>query len=98
MKYTPKPIDTSMIELPAGITELVERLAENTHNVWAAQRVADGWTYGSHRDDDQKTHPCLIPYDELPDSEKQYDRNTAMESLKAIIAFGYEIRSSSRHA
>jgi ryanodine receptor 2 len=91
-KYTPKPIDTSAIALPDDLAALTEKLAESTHDHWASQRLAEGWTYGEKRDDAAKTHPCLIPYRDLPESEKQYDRTTAMETLKAILALGYEIR------
>jgi hypothetical protein len=89
--YNPKPIDTSKIQLPSDIGELTERLAENAHDVWARQRLRDGWTYGERRDDASKKHPCLVPYDRLPDSEKEYDRRAAMESIKAILALGYQI-------
>jgi hypothetical protein len=91
MSYQPKPIDTSHVALPREISDLTERLAENSHDLWARQRLADGWTYGDRRDDEDKRHPCLIPYAELPDSEKVYDRNSAMETLKAIMALGYRI-------
>ena len=91
MPYTPKPIDTSAITLTPDILDLTERLAENTHDVWARQRLADGWTHGPARNDQEKKHPCLVPYAQLPESEKQYDRNTAMESIKAILALGYKI-------
>ena len=91
MTYTSKPIDTSVIIQPAELEELTERLAESIHDHWAAQRMADGWTYGESRDDKAKKHPCLIPYKDLPESEKQYDRTTAMETLKAVLALGYEI-------
>jgi hypothetical protein len=70
---------------------LTERLAEHSHDVWATQRIADGWTYGPKRDDATKKHPDLIPYAELPEPEKEYDRKAAMETLKAIIALGYRI-------
>lgn len=89
--YTPRPLDTSAIELPASLQTLLEKLAENTHEVWAAQRLKDGWTYGPQRDDTQKHHPCLIPYDQLPESEKAYDRQTAGEALKAVLSLGYVI-------
>jgi RyR domain len=91
MLYQPKPIDTSSITLPQDLSDLTERLAENAHDNWAKQRMADGWTHGSKRDDAKKEHPCLVPYAELPESEKQYDRNAAMETLKAIFALGYRI-------
>jgi hypothetical protein len=91
MPYTPKPIDTSAIKLTQDILDLTERLAENTHEVWARQRFADGWTPGPVRNDQEKKHPGLVPYADLPESEKEYDRNTAMETIKAILALGYKI-------
>lgn len=91
MKYIPNPIDTSNIELPKDILELCEKLAENTHEIWSKGRVEEGWVYGEKRDDSKKTTPCLVPYDELPESEKEYDRRTAIESLKLIVALGYKI-------
>jgi hypothetical protein len=90
-KYNPTPIDTSAVSLPASLSELMERLAENTHDVWAVARLAQGWTYGPARDDTNKKHPCLVPYDELPESEKEYDRKSASEALKAILTLGYRI-------
>ncbi len=89
--YTPKPIDTSNIELPKEITELTEKIAANVHENWAAERIADGWTYGEKRDDEKKTTPCLVPYDELPEREKDFDRITAIQSIKTILALGYKI-------
>lgn len=89
--YTPKPIDTSDAELSQELLELMERIAENVHEVWAEGRISQGWTYGEHRDDDKKTTPCLVPYDELPEEEKDYDRKTAMGTLKLILTLGYKI-------
>jgi ryanodine receptor 2 len=89
--YEPKPIDTSRVRLPDGITELIERLAENNHDIWAQQRLAEGWSYGPRRDDAKKQHPDLVSYGELPESEKEYDRATAVATLKAIVALGYRI-------
>ncbi len=89
--YQPRPIDTSAVSLPTELLALTERLAENAHDIWAQQRLAQGWTYGPQRDDATKQHPCLVPYADLPESEKEYDRRTAMETLKAIVALGYGI-------
>ena len=89
--YTPNPIDTSNTKLPDDLLGLIEKIAENVHDVWAAGRIADGWTYGETRDDTKKHHPCLVPYDELSDSERAYDRNTALETLRLIVALGYKI-------
>ncbi len=89
--YTPKPIDTSDIVLTEDIMELCELLSRNTHEVWSESRLKDGWSYGEERNDAQKQHPCLIPYDELPESEKEYDRNTSLQTLKLIVKLGYKI-------
>ena len=89
--YQPKPINTSDIRLSPEILELAEQLAKNVHEVWSAGRIADGWSYGNTRDDAAKTHPCLIPYEELSESEKAYDRNTALETLRLIVKLGYRI-------
>ena len=91
MNYNPKPIDTSDITLPINLLALTEAIAENVHNVWAVGRVEQGWTYGPVRDDVKKETPCLVPYSELPESEKEYDRNTAMETIKLILKMGYSI-------
>lgn len=89
--YTPKPIDTVNVELPAELLHLAEEIARNVHEVWAANRIKEGWTYGPSRDDSKKTHPCLVPYEQLPDSEKEYDRATSQETLKLILKLGFAI-------
>jgi len=89
--YQPKPIDLSGISLSADILALGEQLAENAHDVWAAQRMADGWCWGPQRDDASKRHPCLVAYAELPEAEKDYDRNAVQTTLKALLALGYQI-------
>jgi RyR domain len=91
MTYQPSPIVTADVTLPPPLVELTERLAEHAHDVWARERLAQGWTYGPRRDDAAKEHPCLVPYDQLAESEKQYDRNAALETLKAIRALGFTI-------
>lgn len=90
-KYIPDPLDISAVELDSGLLELTELLARNIHDVWARQRFSEGWTYGSERNDRTKQHPGLVPYEELPDTEKVYDRNTALETLKVIRLLGYEV-------
>ncbi|MGN0534278.1 MAG: RyR domain-containing protein [Eubacterium sp.] len=89
--YKPKPLDTSDIQLSPELLELTEKIAENVHDVWATGRIEQGWKYGKERNDALKTTPCLVAYSELPDSEKEYDRNTALETLKLIIKLGYKI-------
>ena len=81
----------SQIELPEELNELREALAENAHDVWAVERIAQGWTYGPKRDDDKKETPCMVPYSQLPESEKKFDRDMAESSLKLVKAVGYEI-------
>ena len=90
-KYVPQPIDTSHVTLPREMEELTEVLARNTHEIWSRHRMADGWHKGDARNDERKLHPSLIPYEELSESEKKYDRATAMETLKAILALGFRI-------
>ena len=89
--YTPNPIDTSEVEPSKEMQDLTELLAKNTHDVWAYGRIAQGWTYGEQRNDEKLETPCLVPYEELPDSEKDYDRKTALETIKVIIKLGYRI-------
>ena len=89
--YKPKPIDTSKIQLSDDLLELTELLAENNHDHWAILRFKEGYKWGPKRDDDIKTNPDLVPYNDLPESEKEFDRRNALETLKAIIALGYRI-------
>ena len=84
-------IDTAAVELPPEITALAEELARNVHGHWAQQRMQDGWRYGPSRDDGKREHPGLVGYERLPEAEKEYDRRTAAETLRAIIALGYQI-------
>ena len=90
-KYTPKPIDTSHICLLPDLDPLIERLAENNHDEWALGRINDGWLWGPKRSDDKLHHPCLVEYNELPEKEKEYDRNSVISTLKLILAMGYKI-------
>ncbi len=92
--YTPDPIDTKDVALDPEIRALGEMLSENTHEVWAKKRMDEGWTWGTERDDEKKTHPCLVPYDQLPERERDYDRATSMETLKLIIKLGYKIEKA----
>ena len=89
--YKPKPIETEKIELPEELLELEELIAKNVHENWSQGRIEDGWVYGDERNDELRTTPCLVPYEELSEEEKDFDRRTAMETLKTIIALGYKI-------
>lgn len=90
--YIPQPIDTSDIQLPEELNSLLEAMAKNVHEIWAKERIAQGWTYGEKRDDAQKHHPCLVAYEDLPEEEKMYDRNTSVETLKLILKLGFKIK------
>ena len=89
--YKPTPLDLSEVVLPESLLELTDAIAENTHEVWSQNRMAEGWTYGPRRDDAKREHPCLIPYANLPEEEKEYDRATAMNAIKLIVKLGYQI-------
>lgn len=92
-EYIPQPIDTSDVKLPEKLEQLVEQMSKNVHEVWAETRIRQGWTYGEQRNDELKTHPCLIPYEELPEEEKEYDRNTSIGTLKLILKLGFTINN-----
>ncbi|MBO9651594.1 MAG: hypothetical protein J7605_24070 [Variovorax sp.] len=92
--YIPRPLLTNDVLLDEALLELVERLAENAHDIWAGQRLLDGWRYGPERCDGSRRHPCLVPYADLPESEKAYDRNAVLGTIQAILALGFEIRKS----
>ena len=89
--YIPKPIDVSDVELVEDLSELREAIAENAHEIWARERQAQGWTYGAHRDDAKKETPCMVPYSQLPESEKKFDRDMAMDTLKLLKKLGYDL-------
>lgn len=90
--YEPDPIDTSQIFLDGELVDLVDMIAASVHDRWALQRMAEGWRYGPERNDQSKTHPDLVAYENLPESEKAYDRATVEETLKSLRALGFEIR------
>ncbi len=90
--YIPKPIDTSNVEVPPELLQLVEILAQNVHENWAAERINLGWKFGHERNDLKKEHPCLIPYEELPEDEKEFDKKTAIATIRVILGMGYLIK------
>ena len=89
--YIPQPLDVSDVKLPEELEQLVEEMSKNVHEVWSETRIKQGWKYGSQRSDELKTHPCLIPYEDLPEEEKEYDRNTSIGTLKLIMKLGFKI-------
>ena len=90
----PKPVSTGDVVLSEELLALTETIAENVHDVWAAGRMAEGWAYGDIKDTEKKQTPLLVPYPDLPESEKDYDRNTVLETLKLITKMGYDIIKS----
>lgn len=92
--YNPEPINVEDIILDADLEDLTEAIAENAHDIWAHARMDEGWTYGPVRDDAKKQHPDLVPYAQLPDSEKEYDRILAMNTLRLVRCLGYSITKS----
>lgn len=89
--YEPQPIQLENISLTGDLIELREAIAENAHEVWAEARMNEGWTYGAQRDDIHKKHPNLVPYSALPDSEKEYDRIMAMNTIKLVWRLGFDL-------
>lgn len=89
--YIPHPVDTLNIQLPEELIELAESISKNVHEVWSKNRMDEGWTYGPVRNDEKKETPCLVPYEELPEIEKAYDRDTAFNTLKYIVSLGFKI-------
>lgn len=90
-KYIPAPIDLSDVELSEDLNELREAIAENAHEIWAQNRQAEGWSYGPQRDDKKLLHPDMVPYSQLPESEKEYDREMAMKTIKLLKKLGYDL-------
>lgn len=89
--YIPKPESLDGIQLSDELNDLVEAMAKNVHDVWAQSRMEQGWIYGPERNDQLKHHPCLVAYEELPEVEKAYDRDTAVGTLKLILKLGFNI-------
>lgn len=90
--YEPYPIHLDDITLDENLSELQEAIAENAHEIWAKARTDQGWTYGPERNDQKKETPDMVPYCNLPESEKLYDREMAMQTLKLVKKLGFEIR------
>lgn len=89
--YEPHPIDLSDVEISDDLIELREAIAENAHEVWAYNRKLEGWTYGPERDDAKKLHPDMMAYNRLPESEKLYDREMAMNTIKLLKKLGWNL-------
>ncbi|XP_014093117.2 ryanodine receptor isoform X15 [Bactrocera oleae] len=89
--FVPNPVDTSGVLLPSSVDHIKEKLAENIHEMWALNKIEAGWSWGEHRDDYQRIHPCLTQFEKLPLPERRYDSQLAVQTLKTILALGYYI-------
>ena len=91
MPYRPQPLDIAHVAIPPRLEGLIEKLAANVHEIWADHHLKDGWKFGPARDDAKKEHPCLRPFQELPEAEQEYDRRAVRDTLRAILTLGYRI-------
>lgn len=89
--YKPAPLDLGAIILTPRMEELVDQLAENTHNLWAKERIQQGWTYGLNEDPDLHRSPHLVPYSKVDDAIKKANRDTASETVRTLLVYGYNL-------
>ncbi|MCM1066690.1 MAG: RyR domain-containing protein [Muribaculaceae bacterium] len=90
--YIPSPVDTSTVELSPELLAIAEELAEHVHEIWAASRYRQGWRYGAERSDERRTTPCMAPYSELPEEERDYDRATSLETIRFLVMKGFTVK------
>lgn len=90
--YEPAAVPLDNESLDPDLENIIDKIAFAVHERWAQGRLNDGWKYGETRDDNKKEHPCLIPYDDLSEQERDYDRNTARTTIKLLQHFGYVIQ------
>jgi len=90
-EYEPHPVDLTGVSLDQDLQELTEMIAEHVHDVWAVKRFKEGYTYGPVRNDDLKHNPDLVPYSMLPEGEKDYDRDMAVNTIKLVKRLGYRL-------
>ncbi|XP_074541840.1 ryanodine receptor 3 isoform X7 [Halichoeres trimaculatus] len=89
--YKPAPLDLSDVKLNAGQEVLVDKLAENAHNVWAKDRIKQGWTYGIQQDLKSRRNPRLVPYALLDERTKKSNRDSLREAIRTMVGYGYDI-------
>ena len=90
--YDPHPLNLDDVPIEPELLELREAIAENAHEVWAKTRKDQGWSYGPERDDTKKLHPDMLPYNLLPESEKEYDRLMAINTIKLVKKLGWDLK------
>jgi hypothetical protein len=71
--------------------EMMEKLAEAAHNVWMEGKLRDGWQYGPVTDKEKKFHNCLVPYDQLSETDKESDRDLVRGIPRILKLAGYKI-------
>ncbi|WP_250033861.1 RyR domain-containing protein [Paractinoplanes maris] len=91
MSWVPDLHDTAALTLPPAVVTDLEQLAEHVHNVWGSKRLADGWRYGPERSTAERTMPSLVPYADLPEDERDYDRELVTETVKMLLRLGYRV-------
>ncbi|XP_059411475.1 ryanodine receptor 3 isoform X2 [Carassius carassius] len=96
--YKPSPLDLSDVKLSAGQELLVDKLAENAHNVWAKDRIKQGWTYGIQQDVKNKRNPRLVPYALLDERTKKSNRDSLREAIRTLIGYGYNVEPPDQDA
>jgi len=96
LPYTPTPVDTSGVLLPEDLNGIVEVLAKNTNENWDSTRMSEGGWYGPKRNDEYKEYTCLVPFENLPESEKERDRKVVREMSKTLLTLGFEIQRSEK--
>ncbi|XDC62019.1 hypothetical protein R6Z07M_013201 [Ovis aries] len=89
--YKPAPLDLSHVRLTPAQTTLVDRLAENGHNVWARDRVAQGWSYSAVQDIPARRNPRLVPYRLLDEATKRSNRDSLCQAVRTLLGYGYNI-------
>ena len=89
--YRPNPADISDVPLSPDLEDVLEIIAKHVHDTWAQQRLSEGWRWGPQRSDRDKTTPLLVPYEELPEQEREYDRITARQTIAQLLLHGYRI-------
>nr|XP_040017268.1 ryanodine receptor 3 isoform X8 [Gasterosteus aculeatus aculeatus] len=96
--YKPAPLDLSDVKLNAGQEVLVDKLAENAHNVWAKDRIKQGWTYGIQQDLKSRRNPRLVPYAFLDERTKKSNRDSLREAIRTMVGYGYDIDPADQEA
>lgn len=96
--YKPSPLDLNAVSLTPKLEELVDQLAENTHNLWAKERIQQGWTYGLNEDSENYRSPHLVPYSKVDEAIKKANRDTASETVRTLLVYGYQLDPPTQEA